>query len=56
MRRIDEPERQDVEKGESKTERILLEKLGRFGAYTTPELKALLSYGEGKLRVAAASI
>ena len=47
-----EPEHRDVEKSNDPQEKSLLEKLSRFADYTTPAMKELLSYGEGKRPVA----
>lgn len=52
MRKNDEPERRDVEKSDSPQEQSVLDKLGRFADYTTPAMKELLFYGDGKMRQA----
>ena len=43
-------EREDVHRSDGKKESMLLGRLGRLAAYTTPAMKALLYYGEDKLR------
>ncbi len=49
MNSMHEPEPGKAEKEENKTERILLDKLGRFADYASPTMKELLFYGKGKL-------
>lgn len=49
----DELERPEVENGGTPQKKSVLEKLARFGEYTTPAMKELLFYGDGKMRKAS---
>ena len=51
MKRSDEPQHKERETSEAGPGKIIVEKLGRFADYTTPAMKELLSYAEGKRRV-----
>lgn len=51
MTQVEQPERAEIEKNDRGQEEGLVEKLGKFARYTTPAMKGLLFYGEGKRRV-----
>jgi hypothetical protein len=53
MTRVEKTERAEIEKNDRGQEKGLLEKLGKFACYTTPAMKGLLFYGEGKRHYAA---
>lgn len=55
MRTIDDPDRRVTERSDNLEDKAVLEKLGRFAAYTTPKMKELLAYGQDRLGINGAA-